>query len=136
VFAPSCGTAHRLNVCYFSDPTVSCPAVSEHYDSASSIIYFSNYPKPKKRALDDAYMVSTKAGSKEEAVSELVGTMTTRKYSVGNIEPVDTEAYFEGEDEQVYQINVTLFEPKERKIVRVDFSKEGGKWKAEALTHL
>ncbi|MCU4801344.1 hypothetical protein OB920_13265 [Halobacteria archaeon HArc-gm2] len=69
----------------------------------------------------------------ESAAGAAVERVVPRSYSLLKMEEEDTMALIEGDEEQVYDYHVKLFNPEERVIYRVDTTHTEEGWTAEVL---
>ena len=72
----------------------------------------------------------------EEAIGNLIEQLAPRTFGLNKAEHVDVQDMIDGVVETEYDAHVTLFEPEERRVVRVEVSKDDERWRAENLTQL
>jgi hypothetical protein len=69
----------------------------------------------------------------DDAAVNYIAEIASRRYSVGNMSPEDLDAYVDGEEEGMYQIQYELFQPREQKVARVKAAYEDGQWKVQQV---
>jgi hypothetical protein len=72
----------------------------------------------------------------EDAIDNLIESIAPRTFAFHGVEHVDTQALLNEEKETEYFAQVTLFDPKVRKAVRVQVYREDEQWVAENLENL
>lgn len=72
----------------------------------------------------------------EEAIGNLVEQLAPRTFGLNKAEHVDVQDMIDGVVETEYDVQVTLFEPEERRVVRIEISQDDERWKAENLTQI
>lgn len=72
----------------------------------------------------------------EEAIGNLVEQLAPRTFALNKVEHVDVQDMIDDVVETEYDVHVTLFDPEERRVVRVEVSQDDERWKAENLTRL
>jgi|AntDeeMetagen681_2_1112603.scaffolds.fasta_scaffold18728_2 hypothetical protein len=69
----------------------------------------------------------------EAAVNAVIKEIVPRSYSLLKMDEEDTMALIEGDEEQIYDVHVKLFEPPERVIYTVDTTQTEEGWTAKVI---
>lgn len=69
----------------------------------------------------------------DEAAKDYISKIASRRYSVGNMNPEDEMAYFNGQEEGIYHLEYELFDPQEQNVVRVKATNEKEQWQIQKV---